>query len=297
ANPSGILATYFKRIGLPGLIVICLFIALTVVALNLKRIKRNLYSSKSFYALAFVDYLDQPKIAVILSFIVLYRTGESFILNMLYPFLRDIGITRAEYGIAYGIFGIIASIAGSLLGGYLISKYGLKKVIWPLVLCQNALNLFYMFLAFFYQGTLDQRIALKVEASRDMAHVFQGDFLSFTGFVNNIHLLGGEVASIELVTLMVVLEAYGAGLGTAAFMVFIMRTCKPAYKAAHMSIATSIMSISATMAGVFSGFLASWIGFSWFFGFTFLATIPSMALIPFLPYLTKGSSAENAAVK
>ncbi|MCP4151436.1 MAG: AmpG family muropeptide MFS transporter, partial [bacterium] len=50
ANPSGILATYFKRIGLPGLIVICLFIALTVVALNLKRIKRNLYSSKSFYA-------------------------------------------------------------------------------------------------------------------------------------------------------------------------------------------------------------------------------------------------------
>jgi PAT family beta-lactamase induction signal transducer AmpG len=286
-NPSGILATYFRRLGFPGMIVISLFFILIILAVNLKRIKRKLYSSKSFYALAFVDYLDQPKIAVILSFIVLYRTGESFILNMLYPFLKDIGITRTQYGIAYGTFGILASIIGGLTGGKLISKYGLKKVIWPLVLSQNVLNLFYMFLAFFYQDTLVQRAVLKAKAAQNIiSHLFNYDPGSLLDLTRVLHSLQAEAANINLISVLVVVEAFGAGLGTAAFMVFIMRTCKPDYKAAHMSIATSIMSISATLAGVFSGFLASWIGFPLFFGFTFLATIPSMSLIPFLPHLS-----------
>jgi len=293
SNPSGVLATYFRKIGFPGLIVICLFLILIILAANLKKIKHKLYSSKSFYALAFVDYLDQPKIAIILSFIVLYRTGESFILNMLYPFLRDIGITRAEYGIAYGTFGIFASITGGLLGGKLISKYTLKKVIWPLVLSQNMLNLFYMFIAFNYRDTLVNRTLLKFNAAGNLSQFFSFDFSPLQEFHRNLFALGAERADVSIVTVLVVIEAFGAGLGTAVFMVFIMRTCKSKYKAAHMSIATSIMGISATLAGVFSGFLASWAGFTLFFGFTFLATIPSMSLIPFLPYLRDGKSGGN----
>lgn len=293
SNPSGIPATYFKKIGFPGLVVICLFIILIILAANLKRIKQKLYSSQSFYALAFVDYLDQPKIAIILSFIVLYRTGESFLLNMLYPFLRDIGISRTQYGIAYGTFGIIASITGGLLGGKLISKYTLKKVIWPLVLSQNILNLFYMFIAFNYQDTLANRTLLKFNAAGHLSQLFSFNFSPLLEFHQNLFALSAERANAVVVAILVVIEAFGAGLGTAAFMVFIMRTCKPKYKAAHMSIATSIMGISATMAGVFSGFLASWIGFTLFFGFTFLATIPSMLLIPFLPNLTIKKSGGN----
>jgi PAT family beta-lactamase induction signal transducer AmpG len=45
------------------------------------------------------------------------------------------------------------------------------------------------------------------------------------------------------------------------------------------------MSLSFTLAGVVSGFLADAIGFANYFGFTFLATIPSMALIFFVPHL------------
>lgn len=285
-NPKGLLAVYFKKIGFPGLIVICLFIVMVILAANLKRIKRKLYASKSFYALAFVDYLDQPKIAVILSFVLLYRTGESFILNMLYPFLRDIGITRAGYGLAYGTFGVAASITGGLLGGKLISKYGLKKVIWPMVLSQNVLNLFYMFIAFFYHDTPQKLNLLKYEIARNLPQAFNFNLPSLLEIQSNIYSAGLVAADIKLVTVLIVIEAFGAGLGTAAFMVFIMRTCKPDYKAAHMSIATSIAALSATMAGVFSGFLASWIGFAFFFGLTFLATIPSMCLIPFLPHLT-----------
>ena len=45
------------------------------------------------------------------------------------------------------------------------------------------------------------------------------------------------------------------------------------------------MSVSFTLAGVFSGFLAEALGFATYFGFTFLATIPGMVLIFFVPHL------------
>ncbi len=229
--------------------VLVAFLALLLLALaNLSRLKRRLYGSDSFYARAFVAYLDQPKIGVILAFLVLYRTGESFLLGMVYPMLSHAGVTRAQYGLMYGTFGISASIVGGILGGHLIGRFGLRRVIWPLVLAQNIPNLLYAFVAWRYAA--------------------------------GVPLIRSDLAAI---TVFVMVEAMGAGLGTAAFMVFIMRTTKPEYKAAHMSIATSIMNVSNTLAGVFSGFLAAWLGFPLFFVFTFLATFPSMALVLFLP--------------
>lgn len=243
---------------LPRWIVVVLLIVLLVLAVRAPAFKRRLYASRSTYALAFVDYLDQPRAGLILAFVALYRTGESFLLNMAYPFLHDVGVDRAAYGVAYGTFGIAASIAGGLAGGALIARYGLKRCIWPFVLSQNVLNLLYVFMAWHYRELLLDP--------------------------------GVGAADVRLVTAVIVVEAFGAGLGTAAFMVFIMRTTRPDYKAAHFAIATGIATVSATLAGVLSGFLAKTFGFMWFFAFTFVATIPAMALIPFLPHLDRASA-------
>jgi PAT family beta-lactamase induction signal transducer AmpG len=67
-----------------------------------------------------------------------------------------------------------------------------------------------------------------------------------------------------------------------------MRCCAPEYKAAHMAVLTALMSVSFTIAGVGSGALAEAMGFSAYFVFTFLATIPAMVLIPFAPWLDAG---------
>ena len=84
---------------------------------------------------------------------------------------------------------------------------------------------------------------------------------------------------------MILLENFGAGLGTAVFMIYIMRCCDPRHRAAHMAIVTALMSIGFTAAGVASGFLADRMGFSLYFGFTFLATLPAMVILPFAPHL------------
>lgn len=242
-----------NKIGLPGFITAGLVAVLLAMLVNLGRLKRRLEASDSFYAKAFVDYLDQPRMGVALTFLLTYRTGESALLAMVYPLLKDIGINRTQYGIIYGTFGIAASITGGILGGYLISKFTLKRVIWPLMLAQNVPHLLYMALALGYG-----------------------------------HLAGHPEAGAAnpfVVGPFVVMEAFGAGMGTSVFMVFIQRTCKAQNKAAHFSIATSVMNISSTLAGVLSGYLASWMGWPVFFAFTFVITIPSMALIHFLPHL------------
>jgi PAT family beta-lactamase induction signal transducer AmpG len=225
-------------------------LALLLLVLLLLAAGSRLRDSKSLFARAFLDWLNQPRVGLILAFLVTFRLGESFLLGMVYPMLSDCGVTRSAYGVMYGTFGISASIAGGILGGWLIGRFGMRRVLWLLVGAQNLPNLLYAFAAWRYAG-------------------------------------GGALAAgaLPVLTSFVVLEAFGAGMGTAAFMVFVMRTTRPAFKATHMAIATGIMNVAGVFAGVVSGALATRLGFPLFFTFTFLATLPGMILIPFLPLL------------
>jgi len=236
-------------------IALTLLLALIGARLALPFVRRRLAGSTHFYAKAFVDFVDQPRVDLILAFVVLFRAGESFLLKMRFAFLRDIGITTEQYGVLSGTVGVIASFVGTILGGWLIARYGLRRWIWPLVLAQNVLNLLYAFLAWKYAA---------LWASP-----------------------GSGAASVLVVGAVIVVEAFGAGTGTAVFMVYLMRCCRPDFKAAHMAIVTALMSVGFTLAGVASGFLAEALGFTTYFGFSFVATLPAMLLIPFLPHLDR----------
>ncbi|HNQ78804.1 MAG TPA: MFS transporter [Acidobacteriota bacterium] len=229
---------------------IAIIVALILFPFFFPAIKRKLSGKDTFYRRAFLAYLDRPKIVPFLVFLVLYRLGESMILNMLYPMLKSIGLERGDYGIIYGTFGVAASIIGGITGGALISKFGLKRMAWFLVLMQNIPNLLYAWLASIYDGTADMDPV---------------KFFVVSGFV--------------------VFEAFGAGLGTSFFMVLIMRSTLSEFKAANMATATGIMNLSASMVGLFSGKLASTLGFPVFFLATFIATVPAMILIPLLPFM------------
>ncbi|MBN1608314.1 MAG: MFS transporter [Polyangiaceae bacterium] len=227
-----------------GVVATGLLVALLALLGMLPLIKRRLAGGTSLYARAFVDFLDQPRVGRALAFVILFRVGESFLLKMRYPFLRQAGMTLEEYGWANGGFGGAAAFVGTLLGGWLIARHGLHRWIWPMVVSQNMLNLLYALLA-----------------------------------------LPQSHAGLPLLVGVISFESFGAGLGTAALMVYIMRCCRPQFKAAHMAILTALMSVSFTVAGVCSGFLASSMGYGLYFLFTFIATLPAMILIPFVPHL------------
>lgn len=94
-----------------------------------------------------------------------------------------------------------------------------------------------------------------------------------------------NVDGLDMLYLVIGIERFGEGLGTAVFMVFLMRCCDPEHKAAHYAIVSALMSVGFTLAGTVSGQIAQDLGFANYFTFSFIATVPGMLLIFVLPHL------------
>lgn len=102
---------------------------------------------------AFAGYFCQENILYILLFILLYRFGEALLEKIVPLFLLKpvadgaLGISMQDYGLIKGTLGLGAIIAGNLLGGWLLGKFGFKKCIWPFAVALVLPNIFYVYLA------------------------------------------------------------------------------------------------------------------------------------------------------
>lgn len=102
----------------------------------------------------FRAYLRQDKIAAIISFILFYRFAEALMLKLVPPFLLDppssggLGLSTKQVGLAYGTVGMASLIAGGIIGGWLISRFGFKRCIWPLALALHVPDLVYVYMAY-----------------------------------------------------------------------------------------------------------------------------------------------------
>ena len=102
----------------------------------------------------FTTFFKRKDIFVILAFLLLFRFGEAQALKLVAPFLLDpgskggLGLTTSQVGLVYGTIGIIALTLGGLLGGYAISRHGLKRWLWPMLLSVHLPNLAFVFLAY-----------------------------------------------------------------------------------------------------------------------------------------------------
>lgn len=103
---------------------------------------------------AFIRFFEKPKVLIIIGFLLLYRLGESQLVKMASPFMLDgrdiggLGLSTSEVGFIYGTIGIIALILGGILGGVLISKRGLKKLLWWMLIAINIPNTVYVYMSF-----------------------------------------------------------------------------------------------------------------------------------------------------
>jgi PAT family beta-lactamase induction signal transducer AmpG len=205
---------------------------------------------KSFSG-AFSAYLGQERIAAILMFIMFYRLGDFLWKPMAKPFLMDIGVTVSQIGFLNGVIGIIATIIGTLIGGIYIAKRGLVRGLWVLGIIQSATLILYAWLAYVHPP------------------LPKGNIITYGGLLH--------------VGIINTFENFAYGLGTIAFVNFLMWTCQKEYHAAHYAIATGLMAIASTLSSFVSGFLVKQMQYLAFFFFCFLASIPGLILILFLP--------------
>jgi PAT family beta-lactamase induction signal transducer AmpG len=102
---------------------------------------------------AFRTYFSQKGVVPLIFFILFYRLGEALLSKLISPFLLDspstggLGLATTEVGKVYGTFGMGGLIVGGILGGVTISRFGLRRCIWPMVVLLNLPDLFYVYMA------------------------------------------------------------------------------------------------------------------------------------------------------
>lgn len=78
---------------------------------------------------AFFRWLTAPGAVTLIAFVATYKVGEAMADAMFGPFLKDHGFTPAQIGLWVGTWGMVASVLGSLTGGYLASRYRLLTAV------------------------------------------------------------------------------------------------------------------------------------------------------------------------
>jgi PAT family beta-lactamase induction signal transducer AmpG len=102
----------------------------------------------------FGSFFRKPRIVVLMLFLLLYRFGEAQLVKMTSPFLLDaraqggLGLTTTEVGFIYGTIGILALTFGGILGGWVVSRQGLKTWLWIMLLAIHLPDAAFIYLAY-----------------------------------------------------------------------------------------------------------------------------------------------------
>ena len=107
----------------------------------------------SFYSTLRV-FFSKPGIVFALLFMLFFRFPEAQLAKMAQPFmLRTVGeggleLSTSTVGFAYGTIGVCGLLAGGLIGGWLVSRNGLRRWWWPMILAISLPDLVYVYLAY-----------------------------------------------------------------------------------------------------------------------------------------------------
>jgi len=180
---------------------------------------------------------------LVLSFIFLYKLGDSLCTALATPFYLDMGFTKTDIGLIAKHAGLWPAVIGGLLGGLWMVRLGINRALWLFGVVQLVSILGFAWLAWLGpQATiaLDQRLTLAA---------------------------------------VIGLEALGVGLGTAAFVAFIARTTHPAYTATQFALFTSLAAVPRTFINASAGWLVENLGWFNFFLLCTALAVPGMLLL------------------
>jgi PAT family beta-lactamase induction signal transducer AmpG len=78
----------------------------------------------------FKDFFSRDRSLFILLFVFLFKLGDAIGGSMLNPFYVEMGYTNPEIALIAKTVGLVASLAGLLIGGLVIFKLGINRSLW-----------------------------------------------------------------------------------------------------------------------------------------------------------------------
>ena len=100
-------------------------------------------------------FITKPHLISALCFILLFRLPEGLLTKIVPLFLTrgaaegGLAMSDVDFGFIYGTLGVVGLLLGGIVGGWAVSKWGLKKCLWPLVLCITLPDIVYVYLSYF----------------------------------------------------------------------------------------------------------------------------------------------------
>ena len=206
------------------------------------------------------SYFSQPGAWAFLGFIVLYKLGDAFAGSLMTPFLlKAMAYGSAEVGVVNKVIGLWLTIGGALLGGALMMKLGLWRSLLLFGVLQMASNLGFWWLAVNGKGALP---GLVVPA-------FDWGFLRLA-----------QATPVDGGLLMVIaFENLSGGMGTAAFVAFLMSLTSQRFSATQYALLSAFASVGRVWVGPLAGVLAESIGWPTFFIVSTVAALPALWML------------------
>ena len=206
------------------------------------------------------SYFSQSGAGAFLAFIVLYKLGDAFAGSLMTPFLlKSMLFTQAEVGVVNKVIGLWLTIGGALLGGLLMLRLGLWRSLLLFGVLQMLSNLGFWWLAVSGKGAIP---GLTLPA-------FDWGFVKLA---QATPVDGGLL-------LVVAAENLSGGMGTAAFVAFLMSLCNQRFTATHYALLSAFASVGRVWVGPLAGVLAESIGWPTFFVLSTLVAIPALLML------------------
>jgi PAT family beta-lactamase induction signal transducer AmpG len=199
---------------------------------------------------ALMELLRRPAIIPVLIFILVFKLPDAAMGFMVKPFWVDAGFSAAQIGLVSVNIGLGLSIAGGIVGGWITDRIGIFSSLWMLGLAQAVSNLGYWIAA--------SIIPLSGPGS--------------TVPVEHMGILYAASAT----------ESFTGGLGTAAFLAFLMAIVEKERAATEYALLSSVFALSRSVAGWVGGLGAQSMGYGNWFLLTFFLALPAYLLLPWV---------------
>ena len=211
---------------------------------------------------ALMELLRRPGILPVLLFILLFKLPDAAMGFMVKPFWVDVGFSAAQIGLVSVNIGLALSIAGGIVGGWITDRIGIFSSLWILGLAQAVSNLGYWIAA-------------------------------------GIIPLAAPGASVPVEQMAILYaasatESFTGGLGTAAFLAFLMAIVEKERAATEYALLSSVFALSRSVAGWVGGLGAQSMGYGNWFLLTFFLAGPAYLLLPWVRRMLNRAEAAPA---
>lgn len=209
--------------------------------------KQTVASVFQGYGEILISFFNRKHILPILGFLLLYRLGEAQLAKMVSPFFLDDpangGLALATEEVGF-VKGIIG-IVTLIVGG----------VLGGILVAKDGLKhwLWWMMIAINLPNILYVVLAIT------------------------------QPTNIWWIAASVGVEQFGYGFGFTAYVMYLIYLADGPHKTAHYAIGTGFMALGMMLPGMVSGYIQEWLGYTNFFIWVVVATIPAFLFAKYIP--------------